>query len=113
MILRFLLLTIICYEELDSLNIQTKNQAKVNLMKSSANKFLSPAPSYSRAPKNALDTSLTDSLDGRDQFRAQKASNQGYLQLSPVDLIPKEDPLEEMGYNVTDHELQDPPRVYF
>ena len=81
-------------------------------MKNSANKFLSPAPSYSRAPKNALDTSLTDSLD-RDQFRGHKASNQGYLQLSPVDLIPKEDPLEEMGYNVTDHELQDPPRVCF
>ena len=74
-------------------------------------KLVSPNQSFSLNAKASPNTSFPDSLDYRDVRNNPKNSKSGHLQLSPGDLIPRDDPLKELGYASPDHQLMTDPKV--
>lgn len=105
----FALLTLLI--ELNSLNSQTMHQARAIQKKISNTRFVSPNQSFSLNAKASPNTSFTDSLDYRDIRNNPKNTKSGQLQLSPGDLIPRDDPLKELGYGSPDHQLMTDPKV--
>lgn len=94
------------------MNTQTLHQAKIIQKKISKNKFLSPNRSFSLNAKGSPNSSFTDSLDCRDLRSIQKRNKEGHLQLSPGDLIPRDDPLKELGYGSPEDEIQNVSKVW-
>jgi len=98
--------------ELNSLNSQTMHQARQIQKKIVNPKLVSPNQSFSLNAKASPNTSFTDSLDYRDVRNNPKNTKSGHLQLSPGDLIPRDDPLKELGYASPDHQLMTDPKEY-
>jgi len=98
--------------ELNSLNSQTMHQARQIQKKITNPKRVSPNQSFSLNAKASPNTSFTDSLDYRDMRNNPKNTKSGHLQLSPGDLIPRDDPLKELGYGSPDHQLMTDPKEY-
>ena len=93
------------------MNSQTLYQAKIIQKKITNNKFLSPNRSFSLNAKGSPNASFADSLDYRDINNVAKMNKEGHLQLSPGDLIPRDDPLKELGYGSADDNLQNLSKV--
>ena len=87
------------------------HQARMIQKKISNTRLASPNQSFSLNAKASPNTSFTDSLDYRDIRNNPKNTKSGHLQLSPGDLIPRDDPLKELGYGSPDHQLMTDPKV--
>lgn len=66
--------------------------------KISSNKAQSPSRSFLINAKFSPNASFADSLEPENMYNESNSYNQGHLQLSPGDLIPRDDPLKELGY---------------